>query len=1123
MLIVDNEAFDRQAIARALQQAAQIDGIEAEVLEADSIARAREVLQGEELSCVFLDHDLPDGTAADLILEVRAQGLTTPVIVLTGQRDEQTVAEVIRAGAIDYLPKEKLHPDLIALSLHAALLFQQSQRENQTILDELHTRDRAIAAASNGIALSDPSRPDCPLVYVNEAFLRMTGYSEEEVLGRNCRFLQGEDTNRSAVTELREAIRQERVCQVCFLNYRKDGSPFWNELTVSPVRNVRGDLTHFVGIQADVTTRYEADAARLQSEKALQRSQDDLRMAVEGARLGTFYCDWPLDKMVWNDIGKEHFFLPPDAEIDFDLFYLLLHPDDREPTRLAIERAMAERLEYDVEYRVLASDGRTRWFNAVGRFYYGSDGNPVRFDGITIEISARKATEEELRDRAERERFLASLAERARRQTDPNAVILDAVRSVGQFLGVSRCLFADLDLAADACTVFTDYCADESVVSMTGIFPISAFGPFLVGEYGAGRLVSVDDVQNDRVRFPPESVVAYEAVACRAFIAVPVLHSARLVSVVAVHSPTTRHWEPEEIELLQAVVERTWLTVEVLRQNRALEHEAEERIKAHERTVVILESVTDAFYAINRDWNFSYVNAQAERLLFRTREELLGRGIWVEFPEAIDGTFYHLARRVMDERIAISSEEYYAPLESWMDVRVYPSADGISVFFQNVNERKKAENERERMLAEQRARAEREALLNRIGQALRDSSDTEAAQETAAALLGEALGADRCYFALYDLEGGTVLIARDWHRADLPSIRGIHPFANTAEMFRELYQDSNTSVISDAQAASLSAQTLANVESLQIRSRISVALADAEGLAATLTAAMADGPREWTAEEVALVEDAATQLRIRVESARLQKREHRIAEQLQTALQPELPGTVPGLRVTKYYEAALTDEAGVGGDFYDVFALEKGCTVLALGDLSGKGLEAAANVSIVRNMLRAFMYSQPTVAAAVNELNRVLAENNLLTGFSTLFAGVYDSDTRILRYVNAGQEPALLRRAATGQVEQLMPTGPILGSIENARYIEEAVSLAAGDALAIFSDGLTEVGLTRSTMLGIEGVTALFEKPVAEVEAQDAAGMAEHLILRLIEEVNAAAAGGVMRDDVCLLIAVVEG
>ena len=274
------------------------------------------------------------------------------------------------------------------------------------------------------------------------------------------------------------------------------------------------------------------------------------------------------------------------------------------------------------------------------------------------------------------------------------------------------------------------------------------------------------------------------------------------------------------------------------------------------------------------------------------------------------------------------------------------------------------------------------------------------------------------------------------------------------------------------------------------------------------------------------IRDISERKALEEERAQIAGREHRIAEQLQSALQPDLPGLVPGLAVTKYYEPALVEEAEVGGDFYDVFAVEKGRTALVLGDLSGKGLQAAAQVSIVRNMLRAFLYSKPTVAEAISELNRVLAENNLLVGFSTLFAGVFDAAARTLSFVNCGQEPALLKRAATGAVERLAPTGPILGSIENARYAEEAVTLRPGDALAIFSDGLTEIGPSRRDLLGIDGVAALLAAPPNAAEAQDpprsAAEKAEALALRLIAGVDAAASGGVMRDDVCLLVCVVE-
>lgn len=123
-------------------------------------------------------------------------------------------------------------------------------------------RDRAIAASSVGIAIADATLPDIPLIYVNPAFERITGYAPAEVLGYNCRFLQGKNTSAAELERLRAAIRGGRDCTVTLLNYRKDGKPFWNELSISPIYT-GSQLTHFVGIQTDVT-------ARIQAEKALK-------------------------------------------------------------------------------------------------------------------------------------------------------------------------------------------------------------------------------------------------------------------------------------------------------------------------------------------------------------------------------------------------------------------------------------------------------------------------------------------------------------------------------------------------------------------------------------------------------------------------------------------------------------------------------------------------------------------------------------------------------------------------------------------------------------------------------------------------------------------------------------
>jgi len=130
-------------------------------------------------------------------------------------------------------------------------------------------RDQAIAASSVGITIADARLPDMPLIYANPAFEVITGYSPAEVLGYNCRFLQGTKTNQPAVAELRAAIKAGENCTVTLLNYRKDGTAFWNELTISPIYDNDNKLTHFVGIQADISARVRAEAAlRLEKNKS---------------------------------------------------------------------------------------------------------------------------------------------------------------------------------------------------------------------------------------------------------------------------------------------------------------------------------------------------------------------------------------------------------------------------------------------------------------------------------------------------------------------------------------------------------------------------------------------------------------------------------------------------------------------------------------------------------------------------------------------------------------------------------------------------------------------------------------------------------------------------------------
>lgn len=127
---------------------------------------------------------------------------------------------------------------------------------------------KAMDSAREGISISDATNPENPLLYVNDGFTRMTGYTSDEILGRNCRFLQGDMTNPRAVRQVRDAMKKQVPVQVELLNYTKNGEPFWNRLSITPIFDADQRLTHFIGVQDDIT------AAKQRREEALKTYTD---------------------------------------------------------------------------------------------------------------------------------------------------------------------------------------------------------------------------------------------------------------------------------------------------------------------------------------------------------------------------------------------------------------------------------------------------------------------------------------------------------------------------------------------------------------------------------------------------------------------------------------------------------------------------------------------------------------------------------------------------------------------------------------------------------------------------------------------------------------------------------
>ncbi|EMA31056.1 bacterio-opsin activator [Halobiforma nitratireducens JCM 10879] len=235
--------------------------------------------------CLVSEYDLPGDDGLSLYDAVRDVDPTVPFVLVT-DRDEEITSEAFDVGVDRVLYKNGSNPEeslTAAVSELAASTDRLGPQQDITGHEpEPEEIVRAIEDAPIGISLSDPSLPDNPLVYVNRAWEELTGYEEETVLGRNPRLLQGPDTDDEAIEKLANGIRDGEPTTVEIRNYRRDGTPFWNELTIAPIGNEGDDATaddeyaHYVGFQNDVSDRKAAE------ELAEERSE---RLSAERAAL----------------------------------------------------------------------------------------------------------------------------------------------------------------------------------------------------------------------------------------------------------------------------------------------------------------------------------------------------------------------------------------------------------------------------------------------------------------------------------------------------------------------------------------------------------------------------------------------------------------------------------------------------------------------------------------------------------------------------------------------------------------------------------------------------------------------------------------------------------------------
>lgn len=185
--------------------------------------------------------------------------------------------------------------------------------EDEARHSRLRLLERAAEATTDAILVADARRDDMPLILVNNGFERMSGYRREEVLGRNCRFLQRDDRDQEGVRILREAIDNRRTAAVLLRNYRSDGTLFWNKLSVAPVYDGSDSVSHYVGVATDVSAEIEAERARRQLEQKLQQAERVQQVAAIASSIAHDVKGTLVPILTLSQLLHENSALPEDA------------------------------------------------------------------------------------------------------------------------------------------------------------------------------------------------------------------------------------------------------------------------------------------------------------------------------------------------------------------------------------------------------------------------------------------------------------------------------------------------------------------------------------------------------------------------------------------------------------------------------------------------------------------------------------------------------------------------------------------------------------------------------------------------------------------------------------------
>ncbi|MDM7326689.1 MAG: PAS domain S-box protein [Thermosynechococcus sp. Uc] len=486
---------------------------------------------------------------------------------------------------------------------------------------ELRLRERAIIASTNGIVITDYRQPDNPIIYANPAFERITGYRLAEVIGKNCRFLQGRDRHQPGTEAIRNALEKGQSCRVVLRNYRKNGQPFWNELAISPIYNEFGEITHYIGIQSDVTERQRAQLFLQQQVKRtliLNRITEEIRQQIERdhicrtavLQVGTTLnvsrcllfvyqekapspmelvaeycapgvpsvneCDLDLAQIrgsfLESVFASDEVFSCDDVTTDNRLIALHEYCET-----LSVKSAVIVRTAYRNQANGLLvlhqCDRRRRWTDAI-KSVLKSVAAQVGIGLAQVQLLEQETRQrQQLQQQMQRALLLNQITEQIRQSLDTETIFETTVIQIGRAFGVSRCLIHRYEPGPPPRIPDVAEYLQPGYPSMKGVSIPVENNPHALKVLERDAAVVSHDVTQDPLLANAEKL-------CRQFeiksmLAIRTSYKGVPNGIIDLHQcDRQRQWTPEEIELLEAVAAQVGIAIA---QAELLRHEQQQR------------------------------------------------------------------------------------------------------------------------------------------------------------------------------------------------------------------------------------------------------------------------------------------------------------------------------------------------------------------------------------------------------------------------------------------------------------------------------------------------------------------------------------------------------------------